>query len=155
MDFRITGLLPELFAPLIGLDERELARCGARRVIADRERCFPDRIALREADPGESVLLVNYLHQPAETPYRSCHAIYVLEGARQRYDRINEVPALFRTRLLSVRAFDHADMMIDADLTPGTDLESLIERLLADPRTGYLHAHYAKHGCFAARIDRV
>ncbi|MDE2338279.1 MAG: DUF1203 domain-containing protein [Gammaproteobacteria bacterium] len=155
MDFRITGLSPEQFAPFMGLDARELARRGARRVIADRERGFPDRIELREANPGESVLLVNYLHQPAATPYRSSHAIYVLEGASRRYDRINEVPALFRTRVMSVRAFDHDDMMIDADIAAGTELEGLIERLLADSRTSYLHAHYAKHGCFAAHIGRA
>ena len=155
MDFRITGLPPEPFAALVGLDDLSLARRGARRVIADQSRGFPDRIELREAAPGEATLLINYLHQPAATPYRSCHAIYVLEGARQRYDRINEVPALFRPRVMSVRAFDHDDMMIDADITPGTNVERLIEKLLADPRTAYLHAHYAKYGCFAAHIARV
>ena len=155
MDFRITGLSPEPFAALERLEDFELVRHGARRVIADQQRGFPDRIELREAAPGEAVLLVNYLHQPAATPYRSCHAIYVLEGARQRYDRINEVPALFRPRLMSVRAFDQDDMMVDADITPGTNVERLIERLLADPRTAYLHAHYAKYGCFAAHIARV
>ena len=155
MDFRITGLSPELFAPLTGLDAGELARRGARRVIADREHSFPDRIELREANLGEPVLLLNYQHQPAATPYRSCHAIYVLERAGQRYDRINEVPVLFRTRVMSVRAFDQDDMMIDADIAPGTDLESLIGKLLADPRTSYLHAHYARFGCFAAHIARA
>jgi hypothetical protein len=155
MDFRITGVSPELFAPLVGLDDLELMRRLARRVIVDQRHGFPDRIELREAVPGEAVLLINYLHQPAATPYRSCHAIYVLEGARQRYDRINEVPALFRSRVMSVRAFDHDDMMIDADITPGTAVEGLIERLLADPRTAYLHAHYAKYGCFAAHVERV
>lgn len=155
MDFRITGLSPELFAALVGLDDLELASRGARRVVAEPGRGFPDRIELREADPGESLLLVNYLHLPAATPYRSSHAIYVLESACQRYDRINEVPALFRPRVMSVRAFDQDDMMIDADITPGTDVERLIERLLADPRTAYLHAHYAKYGCLAAHIARV
>ena len=155
MDFRITGLSPEPFTALEGLEDLELVRRGARRVIADQTRGFPDRIELREAAPGEAPLLVNYLHQPADTPSRSCHAIYVLEGARQRYDRINEVPALFRPRVMSVRAFDHDHLMVDADITPGTDVERLIERLLADPRTAYLHAHYAKYGCFAAHIARV
>lgn len=45
--------------------------------------------------------------------------------------------------------------MRDADLIDGADIETLIERLFADPATAYLHAHYAKRGCFAARIDRI
>ena len=31
----------------------------------------------------------------------------------------------------------------------------VIERMLADPGVAYLHAHYAKPGCYAARIDRA
>jgi hypothetical protein len=41
----------------------------------------PDRIELRLARPGESVLLVNHEHQAADTPYRSRHAIFVREHA--------------------------------------------------------------------------
>jgi len=27
--------------------------------------------------------------------------------------------------------------------------------LQADHRAGYLHAHFARHGCYAARVDRI
>jgi hypothetical protein len=30
-----------------------------------------------------------------------------------------------------------------------------IERLFANPEAAYIHAHYAKRGCYAARIDRA
>lgn len=155
MDFRIRGLSPEPFQPLFGLADAELARHGAVRRIVDRKPGYPDRIELRDPEPGESVLLVNYTHLPVETPYRSSYAIYVREGARSRYDRINEVPDQFRPRVLSLRAFDKDDMLHDADIVDGTAAESLIERLLSNPQTAYIHAHYAKHGCFAARIDRA
>lgn len=46
-------------------------------------------------------------------------------------------------------------MMIDADLAEGPEAERTIERMLADPGVAYLHAHYARPGCFAARIDRA
>jgi hypothetical protein len=155
MDFRITGLAPELFQPLFGLPEAELARHGSVRRIVDRKPGYPDRIELRDPEPGESVLLVNYTHLPVETPFRSSYAIYVREGARDQYDRINEVPEQFRSRVLSLRAFDASDMLCDADIVEGGAAESLIERLLASPQTAYIHAHYAKYGCFAARIDRA
>ena len=155
MDFRITGLAPEPFTPLFGLEEAALVRRGARRVIADRRPGFPDRIELRDAAPGEAVLLVNYAHLPVDTPYRSRYAIYVLEGARERYDRVNEVPEAFRSRVMALRAFDRAHMLRDADIAQGAELEGLIERLFASAHTRYVHAHYAKPGCFAARIDRA
>ena len=155
MGFRITGLAPELFQPLFGLTDAELARRGAVRCIVDRKPGYPDRIELRDPEPGESVLLVNYTHLPVDTPFRSSYGIYVREGAQDRYDRINEVPEQFRSRVLSLRAFDESGMLRDADIVEGGAAESLIERLLASPETAYVHAHYAKYGCFAARIDRA
>ena len=155
MDFRVTGLAPELFQPLFGLSDAELARRGALRLIVDRKPGYPDRIELRDPDIGESVLLVNYTHLAVDTQFRSSYAIYVREGARSRYDRINEVPELFRSRVLSLRAFDESDMLRDADIVAGAEVESLIARLLASSETAYIHAHYAKPGCFAARIDRA
>ena len=114
MDFRITGLSPEPFEPLFGLSDAELGRHGALRRTVDRNPGYPDRIELRDSDLGESVLLVNYTHLPVETPYRSSYAIYVREGARSRYDRINEVPQQLRSRLLSLRAFREVRLLRSA-----------------------------------------
>jgi hypothetical protein len=101
------------------------------------------------------VLLLNYTHQPARTPYRASHAIFVLEGAAAAYDRVGEVPEAMRIRPISLRAFDARDFIVDAEVVDGRELESLIERFLCDPRVAYLHAHFARHGCYAARVDRV
>jgi hypothetical protein len=155
MSFRITGLDPVLFRHLYGLDEMHLARLGVRRAIADNKPGFPDRVELRDAEAGEAVLLLNYVHQPAMTPYRASHAIFVREGAEKAYERVDETPECLRVRLLSLRAFDEKGDMIDADLTSGGDLKPAIERLFADPGAAYIHAHYAKRGCYAARIDRA
>jgi hypothetical protein len=57
--------------------------------------------------------------------------------------------------LLSVRAYDARDWIVAAEVTPGTELEPLIERLFADPRIAYLHLHNARPGCYAARVDRT
>jgi hypothetical protein len=155
MPFRITGLSPEPFRPLFGLSDQELAAKGARRYIADSKPGFPDRVELRDAEPGESVLLLNYTHQPADTPYRASHAIFVLEGAKERYDEVNTVPVVMRSRTLSLRAFDKDNFIVDADLAEGVNLESSIQRFFATPGVAYIQAHYAKFGCYAARIDRL
>jgi hypothetical protein len=153
--FRIQGLPAADFAHLAGASEDRLRELGVLRVRVDAPHAAPDRISLRDAEPGESVFLLNHEHQAAATPYRSRHAIYVIEGERHTFDAVDIVPDAMRRRLLSLRAFDAAGMMIDADIVDGLDAESLIDRLLADRRAAYLHAHYARRGCFAARIDRA
>jgi hypothetical protein len=153
--FRITGLDPQPFRHLFGLPANELRKLGVIRYLVDAKPGLPDRIEIRDAEPGESVLLLNYAHQPADNPYRSSHAIFVLEGASAAYDRVDEIPDVMRIRPISLRAFDSDDLMVDADVVDGRELEDLIERYLVDPRVVYLHAHYARRGCYAARIDRA
>lgn len=155
MSFRVAGLSAEPFRHLFGLPDDALARHGAQRCVADEKPGFPDRIELRDVEPGERVLLVNYTHLPSNGPYRASHAVYVREGADTAYSAVDQVPASLRSRLLSVRAFDANDMMVDADVTPGTEAEALIERLLALPQVTYLHVHYARRGCYACRVERA
>ena len=71
MSFRITGLDPAPFQPLYGLPDDELARLNVRRWVADSKPGFPDRVEMREAEPGETVLLLNHMCQPANSPYRA------------------------------------------------------------------------------------
>lgn len=153
MSFRISGLPSAPFEPFYGLSEESLRAHGVQRLVVDGPG-FPDRIELRDAEVGESVLLLNYEHQSADTPYKSSHAIFVIEGARIPYDKINVVPDVMRSRMLSLRAFDAQHMMVDADLVDGPDVESLITRFFGEAKVAYIQAHYARRGCFAARIDR-
>jgi hypothetical protein len=155
MAFRITGLSPEPFRHLFGLPDAALAAHGAQRWTAKPGSGLPDRIEVRDALPGETLLLVNFEHQPAATPYRAAHAIFVREGATRAYDRVDEIPDAMRSRMLSLRAFDRAHLMVDAALVDGRDAEAAIARLFAQPAVEYIQAHYATRGCYAARIDRA
>jgi len=155
MDFRIQGLSPESFLPLYGLSDEELANRSAKRYVACSKPGFPDRIEMRDAEPGDRLILVNYVHQPADTPYRASHAVFVLEGAEKKYDAVNEVPEVLLRRLISIRAFDPDHWMLEGDVCDGRELDATIRKLLAKPEVAYLHAHYAKHGCYAARIERA
>lgn len=156
MTFAITGLDPAPFAPLFGQPEDILAAQGVVRHMVETKPSAPCRITLEDAEPGETVLLLNHEHLAVDTPYRSRHAIYVREtpaAAAARY--VDEAPPALAVRLLALRAFDADDMMIDAEVVEGADLPAMIERFFADPRAAYLHAHYARRGCFAARVDRA
>jgi hypothetical protein len=153
--FVIRGLEPAQFAPLFGLSDEALVERGARRMTATGKPGFPCRVTLEDAEPGETMILVNFEHLPVDSPFRSRHAIFVREGASGQAEYRDSVPVQFRSRMLSVRAFDDAGMMVGADLVDGQALESAIENMLADPVVAYLHAHFAKPGCFAGRIDRA
>ncbi|HEY1132694.1 MAG TPA: DUF1203 domain-containing protein [Roseateles sp.] len=152
MSFRITGLPAQPFAHLFGLNDDDLARHGAQRFLGEG---LPDRVELRDTTVDETVLLVNYEHQPADTPYRSRHAIFVREHAGATFDATDTVPAALRSRLLSLRAFDAQHLMVDADVVEGVEVEDLIERLLARSGVAYVHAHFARRGCYAALIRRA
>ena len=155
MSYRITGLSPEPFRSLFGLSEAALAAHGVQRWTAEAGSRLPDRIELRDAAPGETLLLVNHEHQPAATPYRASHAIFVREGATTAYAREDEIPEAMRSRVLSLRAFDATHLMVDAELVDGRDAEAAIARLFAQPAVDYIQAHYATRGCYAARIERA
>lgn len=154
MQFRVIGVDAEQFSHLYGLDDVELAKHHAIRMRVDAKPGFPDRIEMRDLEVGETALLVNYTHLDVDNPYRASHAIFVREGAKGLFDR-REIPEVLRSRLLSVRAFDRDDMIVAAEACDGSELESLIERFLARSEFTYLHVHYAKRGCYAARIERV
>ena len=154
MDFKIFALDINKFSHLFGHDRDALARQGVQRLLVDKNPGFPCRVSLRDAEVGEKVLLMNYEHQPMPTPFRSSHAIFVRESATQAMPDRNEVPEMFRHRLLSVRAFDSSGMMVNADVIDGARLETLIDCLLANKLADYLHIHNAKLGCYAARVAR-
>lgn len=154
MNFRITGLPIEDFAPLLRMADEALRRAGVTRRIADAPNAYPCRISLEDAVPGEEVLLLTYAHQPASSAYASSGPIFVRRNATATRIALNRVPEQQRRRLLSVRAYDSRHWLVDADVTPGTELEALIERLFAQPDVSYLQVHNARYGCYACRVDR-
>ena len=155
VSFRVLGIDPDQFSHLYELPDADLATAGAKRYVVDAKPGFPDRIEVRDMEIGECAILINHEHQPADTPYRSRHAIFVREGAKVALDVIDAVPEAIRIRPISLRAFNEDGEMLDADLSDGDALVPLIERFFGDPDVAYLHAHYARQGCYAARIIRA
>jgi hypothetical protein len=154
MTYRITGLPHAGFGHLIGVSDSELAQHNAVRITAARPQSAPCRITLVDAEPGETLILVNHVSHDVANPYRASHAIFVREAAEAPATYIDTVPPVFVPRILSLRAFDNQGMMIDALLTQPGEADRGIRQLLANPAVAYIHAHNATRGCFAARIDR-
>ncbi len=130
---------------------------GATVVVVDEALSYPCRRCLRDAEPGEQVVLLSYDpfdDDDAATAYRQPGPIFVHEESCT-YEPSDELPGQLTRRLLSVRSFapDHA--MSGGVVVQGVDLRETVERLLDDESVAYLHVHNAGPGCFATRIDRA
>ncbi len=154
MHFRMFALEPTQFSHLFHLSEEELASHGMLCYVVTAKPGFPCRVSLQDAEPGEKVLLLNYIHLDTATPYRASHAIFVRENATPAELDIDEIPDSIRNRLMSVRAFDAQGMMLDADVVDGKLLEPVLQRLFDNGAVEFVHLHNAKRGCYAARVDR-
>lgn len=153
--FRVHALPSASFAPLFGLDDAALHARHARRVVADTFPGFPCRLSLEDAHPGETLLLVHHTHHAVDSPYRDAGPIFVREHAVTATPLPQEIPQLFRHRLLSLRAYSENGLnMFKADVIPGQALEDAIAEAFTDPLIAYLHVHFARPGCYAALVTR-
>ena len=152
MTFQIIPLEKDKFAPLFELDDAALKAIGAMRMVVDEKPGYPCRTSLEDAEVGETVLLLNYEHLSVDTPYCAKAAIFVRRDGPQANPAPNEIPPSFLDRVVAARAFDKEGMMVDADIAQGAELADLIERLLKIPVVDYLHLHWAKFGCYAAKV---
>ena len=155
MSFVIRGLPPEEFQMLFGLPNEALAARGVLRKTAEAKPGYPCRITLEDAEPGETLLLLNYESHGAPTPYRSSYAIFVRESARTAGVFVDVLPPVMERRPIALRIFDGDGMLIGADLgLHREETRGKIDAAFADPKASYIHAHNAMHGCFAAEIRR-
>jgi len=149
MAYRIAGLDPAAFA-----DSEQMIAAGAIRVTADKPNAFPCRITLEDAEPGESLLLLNHLSADVATPFRASHAIYIREGAREASLYADVMPAFISSRATSLRGFDAAGMMREAFLAAPGEADAGTRRLLERKEISHVDIHTAAWGCFLARAER-
>jgi hypothetical protein len=155
MDYVIKGLSAEPYRHLYGKTDEELKTFGVKRYIADKNPGYPDRIEMRDAEVGESLLLINHVSMEKKTPYKASHAIFVREGAEHQYESRNEIPAVMFNRILSLRAFDANGMMVDAAVAQGEEIQNVVECFLNNDQVSYIDAHNAVRGCYSGKIERA
>jgi len=153
--FQFIALPSEQFVSLFSQSDAELQAKGARRMIVDEKPGFPCRVSLADAEIGVTVLLLPFTHHDVSSPYRASGPIFVRSGARTANPAVGEIPAMFRHRLLSIRAYDAAAMMVGADVVKGIELDDAIRRFFAKESVSYLHIHNAKPGCYNCRVVRA
>ena len=135
-------------------DAQQLRANGGVEYVADQQPGFPCRHCLCDAEIGDEVILVSHDPFRGDSPYRSASPMFLhkFECTRPEFDAI---PASLALRQLSVRAFDKDEMMIDAAITDGVDLDVVIEKLLGDEASVRLDVHNSPRGCWAVTVDRI
>ena len=155
MSFQIHALPAAQFEPFFAMSNNELEKVRATRMVVDAKPGYPCRVSLADAEIGETVILANFMHQSAESPFQSTHAIFVRENVEQAFPDAGTIPEALERRLISIRAFDDKHHMVDADVVDGPRLSASISTILENPGVAYVHLHNARQGCFIARVTRA
>lgn len=155
MTYRIEALPVEPFAPLFDLSDVELTTLGARRWTATASGLAPCRVSLKDAEAGERLVLVHHAHlTDPSSPYRASGPIFVREAAERAEPEPDTVPDMLSRRPLSIRVYDHRNMMIQGEVIAGADLDAALRRWFATPEVETVHVHFAPRGCYLARAVR-
>lgn len=154
-NFQFQSLDKKLFANYFQMTSAQLKRYGAYLFESDECPCYPCRVSLIDARVGESVLAINFEHLVAVSPYRSSGPIFVRANAEKSKTIRNEVPAMLRHRLLSVRGYNANNLMIKADAVAGENVENVLSEQFSDELVQYIHIHNAGPGCFNCSVVRA
>jgi hypothetical protein len=153
--FQLVGIDHRQFEPLFLLSDEALKEHHAERHIATESPGYPCRVSLEDAKVGEELLLLSYVHQPAASPYRASGPIFVRRTAKQRRLEAGEVPSYVTSRLISVRAYDKAHMIVTASVCEGVLVAKELESYFSNDQVDYIYLHNAKRGCFSCQVIRA
>ena len=153
--FHLEPLQLSEFLPLFELTDEELHRRSSKWLVADANPDYPCRVSLADAEVGERVLATPFVHHDVQSPYRASGPVFVREIAQTVNLAVNEIPIMFHHRLLSLRAYDSAGMMVGASVIEGTELEKAIVGHFEDRDVEYQHIHNANPGCFNCAVQRA
>jgi hypothetical protein len=101
----------------------------------------PLRCCLRNARPAEALILFGYEPPMGNSPYREIGAVFAHADPWRGTHQV-------------LRSYDRRGWIRDAAVHDGTDPESQIARLLADPEAVQLHSRNVAYGCFMFVVTR-
>lgn len=122
-------------------------------IVADKPAAFPCRHCLRDAEPGEAMLLASHSPFALPGPYREVGPVFVHAASCPRW-RGDAIPPQLRRRLLALRGYDRGQRIVDAVVVEGAAMDEELARILGRDDVDFVHVRFARTGCFACRIDR-
>ena len=155
IDFQINGLERLQFLSYFNMSESDLVDAGAYLFQSDECPCYPCRVSLVDAEIGEQVLALSYNHLNVSGPYNASGPIFIRTNATECRPEVNEVPEMLRHRQLSVRGYNDAHLMIEADAAEGRQLEKVLTRQFSNQDVNLIQIHNAGPGCFNCSVIRA
>lgn len=125
-----------------------------RPIVADRPHAFPCRHCLRDAEPGEPMLLAAHSPFAHKGPYKEVGPVFVHVEPCARFCG-DAIPEQVRRRLVALRGYCSAQTIVDAVVVEGAALDADLAALLARDDVAYVHVRFARTGCFACRVERA
>ncbi|MCW3841593.1 DUF1203 domain-containing protein [Micromonospora yasonensis] len=137
----------------------EVRRTGLDAGGRPPERCCaeggePLRCCLRDATPGEPLLLLGYAPPLPDGPYREVGPIFAHAVDCSGPVPGTGYPAEWRGRAQVLRAYDRRGRIVGGRLHDGTDPEAVVAELFADPTVDRLHSRNVVYGCYMFTVVR-
>jgi Protein of unknown function (DUF1203) len=148
-----------LIQPLPAAVLAEVRRTGLDAAGRPAERSTagggePLRCCLRDAGPGEPLLLFGYAPPLPEGPYREVGPIFAHDADCPGPADVTGYPADWRGRSQVLRAYDGRGRIVGGRLHDGREPEAVVAELFADPVVDRLHSRNVVYGCFMFAVVR-
>ncbi len=152
--FQVQGFQsPMSTAELMALNADEASPgVQAQAVKVETANGYPCRVTLEDAQPGETVWLIQHCHHRANTPYRASGPVFIRADRPAMRMPQNQLPEFLTHRLLSVRFYDDDGMLRAADVLAGDSLAQKLREWPGDHSARLVHVHNAAYGCFLCKI---
>jgi hypothetical protein len=151
VNFRIHALSDELLAQVrsSGLDVS-----GNRVEDVRAESGEPLRCYLRNARPGEQLILFGYEPPIGKSPYREVGAVFAHAQSCAGTESSHSYPPEWRKKPQVLRSYNRRGWIRDAVVHDGREPEGHVARLFADPEAVQLHSRNVAYGCYMFRVTR-
>ncbi|WP_405150961.1 DUF1203 domain-containing protein [Sphaerisporangium sp. NBC_01403] len=115
----------------------------------------PLRCCLRDARPGEELVLFGYEPEIPPSPYREIGAVLAHARACAGPATAESYPGDWYGRPQVLRAYDDRGWIHDATrVHDGRNPEAVIAEMLAEPGVARIHSRNVSYGCYMFEITR-
>lgn len=149
MNWKIKSIDLEICKRYFSASAEELAKNNAKIITVKEKLTAPCRLSLKDLEPGDKAILLNYEHYNVNSPYKSIGPVFVGLNSQQVSLKNNSLPEIILPeRRFSIRSYDENFMMIFAEIVLGKDVHNYISEHLKNTKIKYMQVHFAAPGCW-------
>jgi hypothetical protein len=150
--FQITAIDPDQLA---GIRARDVDVSGNHLEHLAAAGGEPLRCCLRDAEPGEQVILFGYEPAIPASPYREIGPVFAHAADCGGYVDVDTYPSNWRDRPQVLRAYDARGWIHPTTrVHDGTNPEAVIADMLDKPDVLQIHSRNVAYGCYMFTITR-